>query len=70
MEVTVASVKDKGEGDTLWQNLKGRVKGMAADLLLDPLDIEAAGNGAMLDFGKALVSGSPSFTFPQATNLR
>ena len=70
MEVTVASIKGKGEGDSVWHNLKGNIKGMAANLLLDPLEIEAAGNRAMLDFGMALVSGSPSFTFPRAANLK
>lgn len=70
MEVTVASVKNKGAGNGLWQNLKGRVKGLAVNLLIDPLTVQAVGHRAMLDFGRALVSGAATFTFPHATNLK
>jgi hypothetical protein len=69
MEVTVASVKNKAAGDGLWQNFTGSVKGLAANLLIDPLTVEAIGHRAMLDFGGALVSHAASFTFPRATNL-
>jgi hypothetical protein len=69
MEVTVASVKNKAAGDGLWQNLKGSVKGLAANLLIDPLKVEAIGHRAMLDFGGALISRAATFTFPRATNL-
>jgi len=54
MEVTVASVKNKAAGDGLWQNFKGSIKGLAANLLIDPLAVEAIGHRAMLDFGGAL----------------
>jgi hypothetical protein len=70
MEVTVASVKEKGTGDSFWQDLKGRVKGAAVNLFIDPLPIEEKGNRAMLDFGLAMVSRSPTYTFPHASNLR
>jgi hypothetical protein len=70
MEVTVASVKNKAAGDGLWQNLKGSVKGMAVNLLIDPLTVEAVGHRAMLDFGGALTSGAATFTFPRAANLK
>jgi len=69
MEVTVASVKNKAAGDGLWQNLKAGVKGLAANLLIDPLTVETIGHQAMLDFGGALTSGAATFTFPRATNL-
>lgn len=69
MEVTVTSVKDKDAGDSLWQNFKGRIKGIAANMLIDPLPVEAEGHRAMLDFGQALVSGASTFTFPQARSL-
>jgi hypothetical protein len=69
MEVTVASVKNKGAPNGLWQNVKGALKGLAVNLLIDPLTIERIGNAAMLDFGQALASGAATFTFPQATNL-
>jgi hypothetical protein len=70
MEVSVASIKGKSAGDGFWQNLKGRVEGEAVNLFLPPLPVEEAGNRAMLDFGLALISGSPSYTFPRARNLR
>ena len=70
MEVTVASVKKKTAGDGLWQNFTASVKGMAANLLIDPLAVEAIGHRAMLDFGGALASGAATFTFPRATNLK
>ena len=57
MEVTVASVKNKGAGDGLWQNLTGSVKGLAVNLLIPPLTVEAVGHRAMLDFGRALSFG-------------
>jgi len=70
MEVSVASVKHKGAGDGFWQNLKGGVVGAAVNTFMPPLKVEAAGHQAMLDFGQALVSGAPTFTFPLARNLR
>jgi hypothetical protein len=70
MEVSVSSIKDKDSGNGFWQNLKGRMVGAAADLFMPPLKVEAAGHQAMLDFGQALISGAPTFTFPLARNLR
>lgn len=70
MEVTIASVKDKTAGNGLWQNFTASIKGVAANLLIDPLAIEAIGHRAMLDFGGALASGAETFTFPHATNLK
>ena len=69
MEVTVASVKKKSAGNSLWQNFKGSVVGLAVNLLIPPVPVEAVGHGAMLDFGRALASGAATFTFPRATNL-
>jgi len=70
MAITVAAVKKKGAGHNLWQSLKGSVKGLAVNLFIDPLTVEAAGHRAILDFGQALVSGAPRFTFPPARNLK
>lgn len=70
MEVTVASVKKKGAGQNLWQSIKGSLTGAAVNLFIDPLTVEATGHQAMLDFGQALVSGAPTFTFPHARNLK
>jgi len=70
MGVTVASVKAKSAGSSLWQNFKGGVEGAAANLLIEPLPIEAIGAHAMLDFGQALAAGTPTFTFPPAAHLK
>jgi hypothetical protein len=70
MEVSLATVKHKEAGNGFWQNLKGRLAGAAANMFLDPLTVEAAGHQAMLDFGLALVSEAPTFTFPLARNLQ
>ena len=66
MEVTVASVKKKNAGNSLWQNFKGSVMGLAVNLFIPPLTVEAVGHRAMLDFGRALAEGAPTFTFPRA----
>ena len=39
MEVTVASVKKKGAGNSLWQSIKGGIAGTAVNLLIDPLTV-------------------------------
>jgi len=70
MEVTLASVKSKDAGDGLWSNFVGSLKGAAVNLFLPPLSIEAGGQQAMLDFGLALASEKPAFTFPLATRLK
>jgi hypothetical protein len=69
MGVTVASVRKKGVGSNLWQSIKGGVKGVVANLLIDPLKVEAVGHQAVLDFGQALAAGASTFTFPRAKNL-
>ncbi len=70
MEVTVASIKEKSASDSIWQSIKGKVEGAAVNLFLPPFPVEEVGNRAMLDFGLALISGSPSYTFPRAKNLK
>jgi hypothetical protein len=70
MEITVASVKRKDAGDRFWQNLMGGLKATTANLFLKPIAVEPAGNEAMLNFGLALASQAPAFTFPRARNLK
>jgi len=70
MDITVASVKRKDAGDNFWQNLMGGLKATTANLLLKPIAVEPAGNEAMLNFGLALASEAPAFTFPRARNLK
>jgi hypothetical protein len=69
MEVSLASIKRKDAGNGLWQNFLGGIKGATANLFLPPLPIEPEGQQAMLDFGRALATQKPTFTFPLATRL-
>ena len=69
MEVTLASVKRAGAGNGLWQNFVGGLKGAAANFLLPPLNITTNGQQAMLNFGLALATQQPTFTFPFAERL-
>jgi len=70
MDITVASVKRKDAGSNFWQNLVGGLKGTTVNLFLKPIPVDPAGNEAMLNFGFALASEAPAFTFPRATNLK
>jgi hypothetical protein len=70
MDITVASVKRKDAGNNFWQNLMGGLKGTTVNLFLKPIAVEPAGNEAMLNFGFALASEAPAFTFPRAKNLK
>jgi len=70
MEVTLAALHDPNARDTAVQRLKGLLKGVVANAFLPPVDIDATGNLAILDFAAALAAGAPTFTFPAATKLR
>ena len=70
MEVALASLKRKEAGDGLWQNLIGSLKGATVNLFLPPLTVEPEGQQAMLEFGLALATEKPAFTFPPATRLK
>ena len=66
MGVTVASIKDKGADDGAWKNFIAAAKGTVANILVEPICIEPIGNQTVLAFGLAIVSQSPTFTFPNA----
>jgi hypothetical protein len=70
MEVTLASLKRKEAGNGLWSNLVGSLKGATVNLFLPPLTVQPEGQLAMLDFGLALVTEQPAFTFPLAPRLK
>ena len=70
MEVTLASVKRKDAPNNAWQSFLGGLKGAAANMMLPPLNVEPEGEQAMLDFGLALVTKQPTFTFPFAPRLK
>jgi hypothetical protein len=70
MEVTLASVRRKDAGDGLWQKFVGGMTATAANLLLKPVTVDRTGHEAMLNFGLALATEQPRFTFPCAKNLK
>jgi hypothetical protein len=70
MDITVAAVKRRDAGNKFWTNLMGGLKATTVNLFLAPIAVEPAGNEAMLDFGLALASEAPAFTFPRARNLK
>ena len=70
MDITVGSVKRKDAGGNFWQNLMGGLKATTVNLFLEPIPVEPAGNETMLEFGLALESKAPAFTFPRARNLK
>jgi hypothetical protein len=49
--------------------LIGRIKGVIANLIIEPPKVSKLGNDTMLNFGLALLKKQPSFTFPKATNV-
>jgi hypothetical protein len=69
MEVSLASVKSADAGNGIWENFIGGLKGAAANFLLPPLSITTNGQQAMMDFGRALATEQPTFTFPFADRL-
>jgi hypothetical protein len=70
MAVTVDSVRPKQAAGGLWGRFSGAVVGMAANLFLKPIRIDAVGHDAMLRFGAHLAAGRESFTFPRAAQLQ
>src|SRR5437879_10714065 len=59
MDITVAAVKRKGAGNNLLQNVMGGLKATAANMVLKPVAVDAAGNEAMRTFGLAVASKAP-----------
>jgi hypothetical protein len=70
MDITVASVKRKDARSNFYQNVMGGLRGATVNLFLKPIPVAPAGNEAMLNFGLALASEAPAFTFPHAGNLK
>jgi len=61
MGITVASVNKGTESDSLW----GHIKAVIANLLIKPVGVDELGNDTMLNFGYALLTKKPAFTFRQ-----
>lgn len=70
MEVSLGSIKAKNAKSNLWRNFWGGLKAVTANLFLPPLKITDEGQQTMLDFGKALATEQPAFTFPHAGRLK
>ncbi len=66
MGIKVASITD-AEGS---EGFFSSIKGLIANLIITPSEIERLGNEAMLDFGHALLNQKPAFTFPIAKNIK
>ena len=47
----------------------GRLKGVLANIFMDPVPIEEFGNQTLLNFGLALFEEKPTFTFPLSQNI-
>jgi hypothetical protein len=66
MGITVASINKGTEFDSLW----GNIKAVIANLLIKPPKVDKLGNETMLNFGYALLTKKPAFTFPKAKNIK
>lgn len=64
MQLQVASVKHKEDTGSLWARFAGCVKGELVNCMLKPVQIQVAGNNAVLGFGQALASGKREYAFP------
>ena len=66
MGIKVASIAKKNKSPGFF----GRIKGMVANMLIQPLPVNPHGNRTMLEFGEALLQKQPAFTFPKAENIK
>lgn len=66
MGIKVASISKSPEAEGFWAGIKGAI----ANLLIRPPRVDPLGNDTMLEFGYALLKQKPSFTFPEAKNIK
>jgi hypothetical protein len=66
MGIKVASISNSEESEGFFSG----VKGVIANLFINPPAITKLGNNTMLNFGYAMQKQKPAFTFPKANNLR
>lgn len=66
MGMKLASISKTEESEGFFSSLKGLI----ANLFIDPTKIDKLGNDAMLDFGSALLEQKPAFTLPKAQNIK
>ena len=70
MEISLASIKPESAGDGFWQKYIGKLRGVVANCLIQPLTVPLDGHQAMMNFGLALALKQATFTFPFATRLK
>ena len=66
MGLKIASLGTDESKNGLWSSIKGAI----ANLFIDPIEINPAGNDAMLDLGLALLDEQRTFAFSKAANLK
>ena len=66
MGIKVASISDSEKSEGFFSSLKG----MIANLFIDPVKIDKLGNETMLNFGFAMLEQKTEFTFPKARNIK
>jgi hypothetical protein len=66
MGIEIASIHKKTEDESYW----GTIKAVIANFFINPPRVTKLGNDTMLNFGYALLTQKPAFTFPRAKNLR
>jgi hypothetical protein len=65
LELKISAVGKDEESLGTWEH----VKGFVGNFFIEPIEIDRLGNDTMLDFGLALYTKEPKFTFPKARNL-
>ncbi len=66
MGIKVASVSSKDGKEGFFS----AIKGLIANLIINPTGIDKLGNETMLNFGHALLDKESAFTFPKAKNIK
>src|SRR4030043_2392454 len=66
MGIEIASIHKKTEDEGFWS----KIKGLIANFLIKPLEVDKLGNDTMLNFGYAILKQEPAFTFPKAKNIK
>ena len=66
LAMSLASIYDKNHKN----GILGSLKAVVANLFIEPIEITAVGNDAMLDFGYAIYKEQQNFVFPKATNIK
>jgi hypothetical protein len=66
MGIEIASIHKKTEEEGFWS----KIKGLIANFLIKPLEVDKLGNDTMLNYGYAILKEKPTFTFPKAKNIK